>query len=150
VVKRTDTSKRSDVFSYCDTDDNYHAWDLTIDPGTVGDDAIAVAYTGAHKGQAGIADTNPMIISATLPSTNAFSARLWKNGTELTYSYYGNDGTVATGTTKAAIGALVDYIALSAFKGDILFVAIYNRDLSDAERQKVERWLGARYGITVA
>jgi hypothetical protein len=33
---------------------------------------------------------------------------------------------------------------------DILFVAIYNRALSNTERQKVERWLGARYGITVA
>jgi hypothetical protein len=150
VVKRTDTSKRSDVFSYRDTNDSLHTWDLALDVGLLGDNDIIVVYWSVDKGQAGLADANPMIISTTLPSTNAFSARIWKNGTELTYSYYGGDGTVATGTSKASIGATIDDVSSTAFKGDILFIAIYNRVLSDAERQKVERWLGARYGITVA
>jgi len=151
VVKRTDTSRRGDVFSYRDTDTLYHAWGVTLDSGVLGDNDIFGNYWGVSIGQGGIADTNPMIISTTLPSTNVYSTRLWKNGTELTKSYHGNvDGTAATGTSQASIGVTTGLISDTAFKGDILFFAIYNRALSDAERQKVERWLGARYGITVA
>jgi hypothetical protein len=80
-----------------------------------------------------------------------------KNGSAW-YSYINGtaQGTGASDDTSSlmsnssyAIGALAgnpgDYT-----NSDILFVALYNRVLSDAERQKVERWLGARYGITVA
>ena len=151
VIKRTDTSKRGDLFSYRDTDTLYHAWGLTLDASALGDNDLFGNYWGVSIGQAGIADANPMIISTTLPSTNVYSTRLWKNGTELTYAYHGSgDGTVATGTSQASIGVTTGLISDTAFKGDILFLAIYNRVLSDAERQKVERWLGARYGITVA
>jgi hypothetical protein len=61
-----------------------------------------------------------------------------------------SDSSSLSSNSSCSIGS--EYTGSSQYRAnsDILFLAIYNRALSDAERQKVERWLGARYGITVA
>jgi hypothetical protein len=61
-----------------------------------------------------------------------------------------DDTTSLSSNSNCSIGA--EYPGSPSYytNSDILFVAIYNRALSVSERQKVERWLGARYGITVA
>jgi hypothetical protein len=55
-------------------------------------------------------------------------------------------GTTPPGRLGFCKGGLYDKEVSSA---DIACVLIYNRVLSEAERQKVEFWLGSRYGISV-
>lgn len=75
----------------------------------------------------------------------------WKNGTSM--------GAAVTGATAVPSGHLWvrvgadsvgDPATASFLTGDIARVLFYSRVLSDAERVRVERYLGLRYGIAVA
>jgi hypothetical protein len=60
-----------------------------------------------------------------------------------------DDTTSLLSNSNFTVGAEYPMTAFST-NSDIVFVALYSRALSNEERQKIERWLGSRYGITVA
>lgn len=74
------------------------------------------------------------------------STKLFKNGTE---AAYGTTATVGTMTALRALGARADNTALT-FDGKAFAFLVYGADLSRANCQIVERYLGAKTGITVA
>jgi len=65
----------------------------------------------------------------------------------------GNLGTQVNSAARLSIGACIgasSALVSYPWYGDIAAIIVYNRALSDAERQRVERWLATRYGITLA
>jgi len=87
--------------------------------------------------------TNTGIIFSSTMATGSESYKTYKDGV-LT------DSSTITGiyNGNTAIGY---FPGLSCpYDGDIAAFIVFNRTLSDAERQRVERWLATRYGITLA
>lgn len=67
------------------------------------------------------------------------------------------DGTALTLSTGVGLGANIDFGVIGArlsdgetSDGDYAEIILYNSDLSDANRDAVEAYLGAKWGITVA
>lgn len=75
--------------------------------------------------------------------------QLYVNGTAEGTKSGGANNTGAFGNHVLNIGARNDG-ALIPLNGDIAEIILYNSVLSNASRQLVERYLGAKYGITVA
>jgi len=70
------------------------------------------------------------------------------NGSQVvTASVEGTSGSLAP--TQLAVGALLRSTATSFVNGRIGDVLIYNRVLTTAESQSVERWLAAKFGVTL-
>lgn len=115
------------------------------DPGRMGlrvSNNNDLAFWGGTDGVGGgdVALNTPFVATASRASTAATAAL---NGDKYT-------GTItnAPPDTPYAIGGDV---AVSQFlAGSISEVIVYNRALSDAERKRVERYLGSKYGIAVA
>jgi len=77
--------------------------------------------------------------------TNILS--LYQNGVKGVSAH--SDGTPSASLTITS-GEIGAHSGTNTFNGDIAAIIVYNRALSDAERQRVERWLATRYGITLA
>jgi len=79
----------------------------------------------------------------------AATAYLYKNGALLASS---NTYGAGANTPDLSPSLFVGAIDSGAYRlnGDIAAIIVFNRTLSDAERQRVERWLATRYGITLA
>lgn len=88
---------------------------------------------------------------------NAEERRLaiWRNGVAQSANGTADDAAVVNAGDRApAIGtAFTDLTGTAsqtpALNGDIAEIIVYQRALSDAERQEVEAYLGARYGVGV-
>lgn len=101
-------------------------------------------YDGAFRTAA--AATGAQVLAFRLNSTGGNSASLRRNGTDiLTGQAYTQQ---AIGGVSQTIGT--DYLFGSQFLGKIGRIVIYSGNLSTADVQRVERGLGAYYGITVA
>jgi len=88
-------------------------------------------------------DTNWHIVVGVLDGDNSYAVCDGQAGEK-----------ASMGTTEQSTWRLGSYILIpptSCFlNGDIAAAIVFNRALSDAERQRVERWLATRYGITLA
>ncbi|NBW12864.1 MAG: hypothetical protein EBR82_33055 [Caulobacteraceae bacterium] len=71
----------------------------------------------------------------------------YTNGTQISTSVA--SGTLGTDQTTTSIGTYRQ-AALNFFAGYLGEILAWNRVLSTTERQTVERWLGKRWGVTVA
>lgn len=75
---------------------------------------------------------------------------LWRDGVALALS-----ATVKNGLSATSVNAIPFTVgarnngAANKITGDIAEIVIYNRALSDSERQQVERYLSQKYGIAV-
>ena len=49
--------------------------------------------------------------------------------------------------TRSSIGTILNDITTYAWKGDIAEILVYNRELYDSEREMVEAYLSAKYGL---
>lgn len=91
-------------------------------------------------------DATPTGTSVWSAVFNGGSSQLWRDGTSKASGAAG-----AHQLTGLTLGA--DYRAPAAadnLLGDIAEILIYNASLSTADRQRIERYLGAKYGIAVA
>lgn len=80
----------------------------------------------------------------TVAQTNGSALQGWWDGTS-------SFGPVVPTTAFSGLRHVMGYAgAANASSADCAEVIVYNRVLATAERQQVERYLGARYGITVA
>lgn len=77
---------------------------------------------------------------------NSTSSTLWVNGTS---DATGDIGTQNL-TNGLVVGAAGDPVGGGGLNGDLAEVIIYNSALSSTNRQLVEDYLGAKYGITIA
>jgi hypothetical protein len=106
----------------------------------------------------GVADTSPLFSSGTRANDVPQVVGFTHNNRVGRFSLDGVLGSaVTTGSTTLAatsnmlIGNRPGNTGSSAFfPGKLGSILIYSRALSVAERQAVERWLGQRWGITVA
>ena len=87
-----------------------------------------VSYDGANQ---------KMFLNGTLSATQAATGNLDYTG-------------AGTGTIDLALGALSPYNLTNYFGGEINEVLMYNRALSDTERQAVETYLAKKYNIGLA
>lgn len=98
----------------------------------------------------GSADTNSNVLTGVLDYANS-DAVLYENGSLLgsNTSFQTDGNTADTDSDYVHIGANIQGTAafLYGFIGEVI---LYQRALSDAERQGVERYLGHKWGITVA
>jgi len=85
------------------------------------------------------------IFSAKMDSSYTFTA--FQNGGGLSLT-----PLVSGGFSSLRYPSGIDVIGQPGYGPglDIAAIIVYNRALSDAERQRVERWLATRYGITLA
>jgi len=79
----------------------------------------------------------------------ATTAYLYKNGALLASSNTYGLGTNTPDLSPFLFVGAIDSVGYR-LNGDIAAIIVFNRTLSDAERQRVERWLATRYGITLA
>jgi len=93
---------------------------------------------------------SPKVLAGVFSDT-ANTIRVWNcgaAGTQITnnnsISFHADDRPTI-GASRNSSNAIT-----SPMKADIAAIIVYNRALSDAERQRVERWLATRYGITLA
>jgi len=89
--------------------------------------------------------------SLVLPSGNssATNPTYYRNGTSSARTSAGADGSVTFTPDRFSIGSSSQGVS-EFYSGHIAEVLFYSRALSDAERLRIERYLGAKYGITVA
>lgn len=89
--------------------------------------------------------------SLVLPSgsSSASNPAYYRNGTLSARSSAGADGTVTFTPDRFSIGSSSQG-ATEFYSGHIAEVLFYSRALSDSERLSIERFLGTKYGITVA
>jgi len=99
---------------------------------------------------AGSWDTNVNVLTGVLDYGNS-DAFLYENGTLLNSntSFQANGNTSDTDSDAVYIGATGGGL-VSFLDGVIAEIILYQRALSAAERQRVERYLGRKWGITVA
>ena len=93
-------------------------------------------------------DTNSNVLTGVLDCANS-DAFLYENGSLLgsNTSFQTDGNTSDTDSGAVSIGAAAGGSAfLNGFIGEVI---LYQRALSDAERQRVERYLGVKWGITV-
>lgn len=88
------------------------------------------------------ADTSTKLYSTTIRP--GVSSTVWRDGTQIATS------TTATAMPRGLVvgGAYAQSLEYSA--SAVSEVLVYDRALSDAERQQTERYLGAKWGLTVA
>lgn len=149
VCKRTDTSKRNDVFTfYPNSAANRSQWGFSFGFPNLTD--VSFIFIDSTPGVAGGgSSTDSLIWCNRISATNTMSAELWKSGSKLTLTQLsGSDGTIATGYDKCAIGCSTGYVNVTRFYGDISEIIIFNRALTSYERQTVEKYLSTKYAIT--
>jgi hypothetical protein len=80
-------------------------------------------------------------------SSGSHQLREFINGAAI-FDVANSTGTWSTSSQKFNIGTRDD--AGTQYKGDICEVCVYDKRLTTAERQRLERYLSARWGITLA
>jgi len=84
------------------------------------------------------------VVAVTADGTNGF---LFQDGTQVDTQA----ATVATSTNRICVGALIESNAATYFCNCVICeVLTYTRVVSASERQSITRYLGSRWGVTVA
>lgn len=91
---------------------------------------------------------DPTIFAFTFNNANPKNFTIGANGLQAIFT--GADGTypLGTGATGARLGA-INFGGGNNFNGDMNEVVVYNRVLTNVERQQVESYLALKYGITL-
>lgn len=106
------------------------------------DDAAAAVSAN----NAAVGNTTPVVLSSVVPGTTAST---WANGTIVTNAGAFDVGN--TNVTRVSLGAAnVGGSPVNFHLGDIYEVVIYSRAITTTERVMLERYLGNKWGITVA
>ena len=102
---------------------------------------------------AGVAVTGPAlsnstfyVVSCVFDALNA-TGQSFRNGTAGTLV---NGGTAGNTSDTTGSSSDIGWTSTLTIDGDLATVILYDRALSTTERQRVERYLGSRYGITVS
>lgn len=140
VVVTNSATATDHIIGEWKTTGNQREWRIWVD--TAGSYRASASSNGTATTTVGSTSiTNPAIL-ATKHTGSALT--LYKNGTDV-----GNGAaTLFDGTAALSIADGEDFS--QGYPGDIAEAVIYNRALEDIDRKRVERYLGARYGISVA
>jgi len=82
-------------------------------------------------------------------TNGASNYAMWTNGTSVTLANSNSVGA-ANGSSSLVGAVWANGNRVSFFNGDIAEIVLFPTALSTANRQRVERYLGTKYGITVA
>ena len=142
VVFETSSNFNANVGSFILFRDTSNKVNVDVKGNTVGASQCigTTSVTSAATVLTGVYD---MSLSALL------EAQLYVNGTAEGSHTGSVENTANFGTHAINIGSRNNGASLP-LGGDIAEIILYSRALSTAERQQVERYLGAKYGITVA
>lgn len=103
---------------------------------------------------AGVPQDSPFVLTVQVDATQASAGgaehAIWVNGTSQTVTLNSSTGAPANMDGASLYGLLANANTTFPMVGDLAEVIYYDNLLSAANRQAVERALGARYGITVA
>jgi hypothetical protein len=116
--------------------------------GTVpGGTTDGVARIRAQVGDGTAPPMSASIVSVTRSASG--NGRLFRNGSQLTSAI---NGSTTMSTSGAVTIQRIGYYSSTTFQfgGWIGEILLYDRALSDSDRVKVERYLGNKWGITVA
>jgi len=101
-------------------------------------ETVASIGTGAAR----IDTTDPILMSGVVNYTTQ-AAAVYRNGAQTA-----TGATTSAGVLETQTLLTIPYLDLYSDTSHAAII-VYNRVLSDAERQRVERWLATRYGITL-
>lgn len=151
VVKANDISVNRAIWSLGSSGSNYpYLWHYiaATSPNynaTRRDDAASATKDFPTNAVPGATTASAVV---TTVSTTGTIGNIYVNGTLLNAAA---DVDVGVSTfTYLGIGAQVRSIVNNFLAGDIAEFAFYNRVLAPIERQRVERYLGTKYGVAVA
>jgi len=126
-----------------------------------GSGSLAQYFIDSGNSTAGRLSTTTSALTFTNSHLIAFrrdgsSYAAWANGTSVgtatnaSAPAFSTSGTASIFTALNNAGGLLDGAGAITPGGDLYEIACYSRSLTDSERQAIERYIGAKWGITVA
>lgn len=117
---------------------------------------ITLPYDSAGTTYFGTDSTNRIVSAGSYLTTTSYVLTLQKSGASngnLTQWKNGANSLVNTGKTASSPTSSAHRVGIYqtiSMVGHLLDLVVFNRAISTAERQSVERYMGARYAISVA
>lgn len=105
------------------------------------------ANYGQYTASGGVYFLMSAVYDGSLAAANRIS--LFRNGASKTLTLFGTIPTTTGSISAATIGAYVTG-SLQFLNGDVCEMIVYTSSLSTSQRQQVERYLSAKWGITLS